>query len=216
MLINTEDFVVLGVGSEWLWLAVAGLVLAGTFVAIYRQLRIQRHDSAIAQLRELDEQWLGSERMARIRVAALTAIRDGKAFAEIPPRVLEITDFWEGVGNLVRSGHLDVRLVNEQRSQSIRMWWGFMAPLVRGEREHREAPWIGRDFEWLAGKMAELDRAAGRKTSFDESYIARMLPAWLAYNQDMVTLAEECRHTAGEPQAAPRARAPRPRSAPAS
>ncbi len=41
-LVNTDGLVLLGPGSEWLWTAVSGIVLAGTFLAIYRQLRLQR------------------------------------------------------------------------------------------------------------------------------------------------------------------------------
>jgi hypothetical protein len=191
--INTHGMAIIGPGSEWLWTAVSGLVLAATFVAIYRQLRMQRHADAIEQLKALDREWLGSERMARMRVAALVAIRDQLAQEVIPPRVLDIADFWEGVGQLVRSGHLEAELVHQQRGQSIRMWWGWMAPMIGAERERREAPWIAQDFEWLAGRMAELDRAAGRATSFDAAYVARMLPSMLAYNLDMVALAEETR-----------------------
>jgi hypothetical protein len=40
--INTDGAAFVGPGSEWFWAAVTGLVLAGTFVAIYRQLRLQR------------------------------------------------------------------------------------------------------------------------------------------------------------------------------
>jgi hypothetical protein len=192
-LINTDGMALLGPGSEWLWTAISGLVLAATFVAIYRQLRMQHHAAAIEQLKALDQEWLGSERMGRMRVAALIAIRDATPPADIPPRVLDIADFWEGVGHLVRSGHLDAELVGEQRGQSIRMWWGWVGPLVAAERQRREAPWIARDFEWLAGRMAELDVAAGRTTSFDAAYLTRMLPSMLAYNRDMVALAEETR-----------------------
>ncbi len=191
--INTHGMAIIGPGSEWLWTAVSGLVLAATFVAIYRQLRMQRHADAIEQLKALDREWLGSERMARMRVAALVAIRDQQAHEDIPPRVLDIADFWEGVGQLVRSGHLEAELVHQQRGQSIRMWWGWMAPMVGAERERREAPWIAQDFEWLAGRMAELDHASDRGTSFDAAYLNRMLPSMLAYNADMVALAEETR-----------------------
>ena len=47
-LINTDGMVFFGPGSEWLWMALTGLVLAGTGVAIYRQLRVQQlqiHDN---------------------------------------------------------------------------------------------------------------------------------------------------------------------------
>ena len=47
-LINTDGMVFIGPGSEWLWAALTGLVLAGTGIAIYRQLRVQQlqiHDN---------------------------------------------------------------------------------------------------------------------------------------------------------------------------
>jgi hypothetical protein len=40
--INTDGMVFIGPGSEWLWAAVTGLILAGTGIAIYRQLRVQQ------------------------------------------------------------------------------------------------------------------------------------------------------------------------------
>ena len=40
--INTDGVTFVGAGSEWFWAAVSGLVLAVTFIAIYRQLRLQR------------------------------------------------------------------------------------------------------------------------------------------------------------------------------
>ncbi len=40
--INTDGMVFIGPGSEWLWAALTGLVLAGTAIAIYRQLRVQQ------------------------------------------------------------------------------------------------------------------------------------------------------------------------------
>lgn len=40
--INTDGMTFIGPGSEWFWTAISGLVLAGTFIAIYRQFRLQR------------------------------------------------------------------------------------------------------------------------------------------------------------------------------
>jgi len=40
--INTDDLVVLGAGSEWFWTALSGIALVVTFLAIYRQLRLQQ------------------------------------------------------------------------------------------------------------------------------------------------------------------------------
>jgi hypothetical protein len=41
-LINTDGMALIGPGSEWFWAAITGLILAVTFIAIYRQLRAQQ------------------------------------------------------------------------------------------------------------------------------------------------------------------------------
>jgi hypothetical protein len=45
-LINTDGMALIGPGSEWFWTAVTGVVLAVTFLAIYRQLRAQQMQAA--------------------------------------------------------------------------------------------------------------------------------------------------------------------------
>lgn len=45
--INTDGMAFIGPGSEWLWTTVSGIVLAVTFVAINRQLRLQASQRAI-------------------------------------------------------------------------------------------------------------------------------------------------------------------------
>jgi hypothetical protein len=44
--INTNGLAFIGPGSEWFWTAISGIVLAITFIAIYRQLRLQRGANA--------------------------------------------------------------------------------------------------------------------------------------------------------------------------
>ena len=52
--INTDGMAFIGPGSEWFWTALSGIVLAVTFIAIYRQLRLQRSQGAIEQIERLD------------------------------------------------------------------------------------------------------------------------------------------------------------------
>jgi hypothetical protein len=210
-LINTEGMAIIGPGSEWLWAALSGVVTAVTLIAIFRQLRLQADAAAVEQVKSLDREWLGSERIARMKVAVLLAIRDGTDPADVPRTAMDLNDFWEAIGQLVRSGNLSIHLVNEQRSQSVRLWWGWLAPVIKAERVRRDAPWIGQDFEWLSQQMSEMDRKAGRTTSFDDAYLTRMLPSMLEYNLDVVRLAEELRTvivrpmstTTPEPEAPP-------------
>jgi hypothetical protein len=49
-LINNDGMAFIGPGSEWFWTAVSGLILAVTFIAIYRQLRAQASTRAFELL----------------------------------------------------------------------------------------------------------------------------------------------------------------------
>src|SRR6476469_2979089 len=72
--INTDGMSFVGRGSEWLWTALRGLVLAVTFIAIYRQLGLQRSAAAIEQMAALDREW-HSERLVRAKLVVLLAMR---------------------------------------------------------------------------------------------------------------------------------------------
>ena len=57
-LINTDGMAPIGPGSEWFWTALSGLVLAITFLAVYRQLRLQRNAADFGQLASVEAEWL--------------------------------------------------------------------------------------------------------------------------------------------------------------
>jgi len=93
-LINTQGMAFIGPGSEWFWTAISGLVLAITFFAIYRQLRLQRDSAAIEQVAEMERLWT-SERMSRSKLAVLLAIEAGTAPMDIPDKpATHVGDFW--------------------------------------------------------------------------------------------------------------------------
>ena len=66
----------IGTGSEWFWTALTGIVLAVTFLAIYRQLTTARNAAAYEQL-DAFERVLASERMLRFELTVLVAVREG-------------------------------------------------------------------------------------------------------------------------------------------
>jgi hypothetical protein len=84
-LINTNGLVLIGPGSEWFWTALSGLVLAVTFFAIYRQLRLQPDVAATEQVSSLLNEW-SSERMCRAKLMILMALDAGTEPLDLPDR----------------------------------------------------------------------------------------------------------------------------------
>jgi hypothetical protein len=173
-LINTEGMAFIGPGSEWFWTALTGLVLAVTFLAIYRQLSIARSATAADQIASFNREW-GSERMIVHRLEVLVALRDGADPAYLPAGSPErIGNLWEAMGNLARRGHLDPKLVwDSGPGPECDVWWKILAPHVRRLRMDM-SPTVFENFEWYAGINAEFNRRGG----------ATIDDAWLAHHRD--------------------------------
>ena len=73
-LINTDGMAFIGPGSEWFWTALSGVVLAVTFLGIYRQLSIARSANAFEQMARIANNW-DSERLARHKLEILIALQ---------------------------------------------------------------------------------------------------------------------------------------------
>lgn len=191
-LINLEDFVILGPGSEWLWTMVSGLVLAVTFLAIYRQLSVQRDAAAIEQVGAIYREW-ADERMSRAKLETLTLIRDGADAATTLHAAVDVGDFWEGFAYLVRAGNIDRKLMYNSLGPAARIWWGLLAQSAHAAREQANDQGIWVDFEWLAGVFAKFDRIAREPATYDDGYIAQRLPDLIETNRTAVRRFEELR-----------------------
>jgi hypothetical protein len=198
VLINTDGMAFIGPGSEWFWTAISGIVLAVTFIAIYRQLRLQRSAGAIEQHSRLLREW-HSEPMLRNRLAALTAIRDGAEPGAMPDEITHIGNFWEGVSFLVRSGHVDRRLVYSSFGGVLQGWWTWLSPTVLLWRAEEGDADILKDFEWLTRLMADLDRKAGNQRLVTEAYLRTTLPSVIEIVTKAIRTAEAMRSIIVEP-----------------
>ena len=177
-LINTDGMAFIGPGSEWFWTALSGIVLAVTFVAIYRQLALARGANAFAQLGALVDEWNG-ERLIRKRIGVLIALRDGAAPADIPDSPASvIANYWEKVGALVRAGHVDRSLIAEGLGGG-QDWWGILGPWVLRVRTEDANPSFWEHFEWLAGTIVRLHPAA----AFDQRSFDRTIEERITLNE---------------------------------
>jgi hypothetical protein len=171
--INTEGMAFIGPGSEWFWTAISGLVLAVTFIAIYRQLRLQASASAIEQMNTFEHEWY-SERYLHYKLDILVGLRDGTNPADVPwAAANSVCNFWERVASLTRSGHLNRELLASSIGAGCPTNWMRLAPFVRKTREQERNSTAYEHFEWLAGAMAEIVLRDGG--TIDDALIASWL-----------------------------------------
>ncbi len=191
-LINTEGLALVGPGSEWFWTAVSGLVLAVTFIAIYRQLRLQRDAAAIEQVNGLLTEW-SSERMARAKLTVLLALDAGTDPLDLPNRaVSHVGYFWQRVGYLAQGGHMDRGLVYEHLGSQIQDWWTWLGPGVLADREASHDPEVWRGFQWLAGDASARDADRGMPER-DAAALAKSIPRYIEHFQQAIELEEALR-----------------------
>jgi hypothetical protein len=192
-LINTDGMAFIGPGSEWFWTALSGLVLAVTFLGIYRQLRISRSANAFEQMNRLTTDW-ESERMNRHKLEILLALREGVKPENVPSGAASyVRDFWDDMALLIRAGHVDRKLVYDSFTAPCRAWWATLAPVTRRLRIEAADPRLSVYHEWLAGVMAEMDAKAGLVLTYDEAFIASTLDERLQRARDVIRVAEELR-----------------------
>lgn len=186
----------IGPGSEWFWTALSGLVLVVTLLAIYRQLRVARSAAAYGQL-DTFERELDSERMIRNEIEVLVALRDRANPADLPPgAAYVIGGFWQKTAALVRSGHLDPKLLRAGSLDTVQFWWPAFAAYARRERVERPQPGFLGDFEWLAGMLAKIDGAPNPAVGpSSDNEFQRVRTEYLAILEDRLRTEELLRST---------------------
>ena len=183
-LINTDGLALIGPGSEWFWTAVSGIILAVTFVAIYRQLRLGR-DAEANKMIETFDAGFHSERMSRHKLAAMRWLAAG---GSVPTgNVAAVGNFWESLGTLGRRGHLDTRLLWDAFGNDCLVWWLGLEDWIRGKRAEIGDPKIFEHFEWLAQQMVDLDRRGGSEP-ITAAWAEASLPSRIAATEDQIRI----------------------------
>jgi len=192
-LINTDGMAFVGPGSEWFWTAISGIVLAVTFIAIYRQLRLQRSQGAVEQIDAFTREW-NSERLLSYRLNLLVALRDGADPAHVPDAVaVTLSNYWEAIGTLARAGHLDRRLLWDNHGNSCQLWWGYLGPYCRATRARMEDPAMYANFEWLGLEMDSMDRGAGTGVTYNAAVLTALLDGGVNNTRERLRIEQSLR-----------------------
>jgi hypothetical protein len=199
--VSNEPIVFIGPGSEWFWTAVSGIILAITFVAIWRQLSLARSVNAFEQLTRLEDEW-GNEAMTRAKLEVARALVAG----DMPPYgpATFVGNFCERMGNLVKAGHVGARLVYESTGPSISYWWALLSEWTYQTRREEQDDTLLVNFEWLVRMFSTFATKDGLKSfNYDNhAETIRLLPKGIAGYEDRLRLFEEMR----KPTPAPRQR----------
>jgi hypothetical protein len=186
LLVSADPLVFIGPGSEWFWTAVSGLVLGVTFLAIWRQLRVQASANAFTQVAAFQAE-RNSERLTWAFYDVLSSIASGTPPPDIPDGAASaIGDQWESVGLLVRGRHLDRRVAYTAFSFGVQYDWAVLAPFTAKIRAATGMAAIFEHFEWLAREMAGMDRARGTVVVFDDAYLTNRRPESLEMLRDRI------------------------------
>lgn len=191
-LVNTDGMAFIGPGSEWFWTAVSGLVLAATFIAIYRQLRLQRSSAAFGQLAALQLE-NRSEAMCRARLKVLVAIRDGVEPKDLPPAVGDLLDYWARLGQLLAAGHVDRAMALGYLAWNFRVWWALLEPRVTHDRTATGEPDLWREAAALANMATDYLRRHGASSTFDVPFLDSMVATFIASNSEAIEAFEDLR-----------------------
>jgi hypothetical protein len=182
----------IGPDSEWLWAMLQFVIVAGTLIGLYRQLRLQSSQQAIEQLGAFDREWR-DELYSQTCLEILLALRRGVAPAHIPEGLaVSIGAFWEKIGGLVRAGHIDPELLWNGSGGDCAVWWTTLAPVTRRLRAEVEGPTYLENFEWLAGIMNDRNRRAGLRPT-DEGWLASNMERRIRMFQDLIRVQQSLR-----------------------
>jgi hypothetical protein len=180
-LINTNGMAFIGPGSEWFWSALSGLVLAVTVIAIYRQLRLQRSQAAIAQVTAIRAEWTSKAERHK-RLAALIDLEHRAPAEGMPESAYGPANWFDRQGYLVRKGHLDLEEASSIFTDDLLFWWTTCEPFVRQDRARYGLLILG-DFEFFAKEVGRLWKADNGATYVPHQTIADHIEGYTALLQ---------------------------------
>ena len=168
-------------GPGWVWSLLSMVLVVGSLLGLYRQLQLQHDASATEQLNNLLGEW-SSERMCRAKLTVLLAIQAGVEPEQLPHRaVSHVGFFWQRIGYLVRTGHMERELVNRHLGPQVQMWHGWL----------RGHDW--EDFAWLARTCASIDVEQKVTPWLDAKLLVDHVPASITHFRDAIELEEALR-----------------------
>ena len=181
-LINTDGMALFGPGSEWFWTALSGIVLAVTFIAVYRQLRAQASANALVRLETLDGRY-HSRLLTLAKLRTALSLRYGEREPGMSREMWVVMEFFTDVAGLLEEGYISFKEVEDNWGLSIQVWAALLREPIREEREHDRDPLILSDIEPLVARLrARLVARGGQPPEIDAASTPEYLDVLIARN----------------------------------
>ena len=157
---NLGELTFIGAGSEWFWTMVSGLVVAVTFIIIYRQLKAQAAANAFQRIETVHRRWASTELvLARLEVAL--QLRDGTLDLADDARPDAVLGFFELVRDLNRQGYLDDEEIARSFGAAIVVWWRLLEPVIQAQSALEGDPEMWSGLTELQAMVKRYDRKRG-------------------------------------------------------
>ena len=180
----------------WFWSMASTILIVGSLIGLYRQLRLQSSQGAWDQLEAIENAW-GTERMDRSKLQVLLAIRDHPDRSTVPPAdFTTIGGYWERIGALATTGNVDLKLLHAFNGGACPVWWVALAPVIQQLRADTGNPEEYRAFERLSAAIDRLDIRTGAG-QFDEAALMGSLAGRIAVLEGRLEVEKELRATSG-------------------
>ena len=156
---NLDGLTIVGQGSEWFWSMAQLLLLAVTFVVIYRQLRAQGATNVVQRMDSLVHRW-GTGEMTHAQAELALHLKYEGIGTGTWIKAFPILNFIDEVGRLQRDGHMSLDEVSFHFGYPFPAWWTLLAPHVE-QMQARYGPAIYAETKRLMRAMTDLDAQAG-------------------------------------------------------
>lgn len=117
-----------GETSQWFWSMAQTLIILGSLIFIYRQVRVQRFSNMLQTLSSLRENWNNDTIVAARKT---TCINYQKGTKNIGKAEGEVLGFFEELGLLLKKRVVSTEFIWESYSYFIEHYWSMLEPNIK-------------------------------------------------------------------------------------
>jgi hypothetical protein len=186
-LIHTDGLVLLGPGSEWLWIALQFIALSITGLAIFRQVRAQAWSNSLSMGVRLADEF--RVELTRFKLASLMDV--ARFPGTMTPAVEKVGDWFDATAAGIDQGYIPARMGYQQWGAVGQMYWAAFAPAVAERRKTEPGYW--KDWQrWIEDAVAR-DRKAGTPQDVNAAPLARWISWAIAGYIETLRMEEEAK-----------------------